>query len=428
MRQGTPPVRNRSHLGDTMSAVARRTTSRARSYLVVAAGGWIVAACGEPPQQTSVATETGSSDGDGAGSAVDGESAGPTTDDSVPTAGSTSGDPSDDSGDTGTPATTGAPPPGEFEPFACDATSPDVTIDRLCDETADPEGAPDKVFITCRLEGSCVGPAAPDPKTELLVMAYNVERGIHVDEHIAAMLSDDVLPSPDVLLLSEVDRGCARTGERNVAWDYAEGLGMNHVYGVEFVELPRPGESITAPCEHGNAVLSRYPIGNVELVRHATNKSWYDVPDEPRLGGRMAIVADILVGDRLLQVHSLHFESGLLDGRIRAAQAAELADLALTRGVPAVIGGDANSGAYILDLVTGTHNEGTTEAFFDRGFLDTHVELPPTERATHDPGLVLDLIFTSELFASNPGICPVADCGALSDHLPVWATIAVPES
>jgi endonuclease/exonuclease/phosphatase family metal-dependent hydrolase len=379
---------------------------------------WVVGvapACegGDAPDSDADTSSTSASSSDATADATSNATVDATVDATSDTTSETLGD------------STGAPP-GAFEPFACVARSPDVLTDRLCDEAADPENAPDEVFITCALEGSCAGPEAPAPRDALVVMAYNVERGYHVDEHVALMLAGDVLPMPDVLLLSEVDRGCARTDARNVAWDYAEGLGMNHVYGVEFVELPRPGEDITAPCEHGNAILSRYPIGNVELVRHATNKSWYDVEGEPRLGGRMAVVADILVGDRLLQVHSLHFESGILDGPIRAAQAAELADLALARGTPAVIGGDTNAGGYVLDLVNGTQNDATTQAFFTRGFLDTHADLPATDRATHEPGLVLDIMFTSGPVASAPVVCPEADCVGLSDHLPIWATITLP--
>ena len=30
-------------------------------------------------------------------------------------------------------------------------------------------------------------------------------------------------------------------------------------------------------------------------------------------------------------------------------------------------------------------------------------------------------------FFSDPALCSVADCGALSDHVPVWTTITLPE-
>jgi endonuclease/exonuclease/phosphatase family metal-dependent hydrolase len=314
-------------------------------------------------------------------------------------------------------------PPAGFEPYPCLAEVPD-TAQRLCPDAADPEGAADEVFIECALEGSCSPGPVPAPVDALLVMAYNIERGLQLDAQLAAF-ADGTLPMPDVLLMSEADRGCARTSERNVAWEYAEALGMHHVFGVEFVELPRDNGDITAPCEHGNAVLSRYPIGNVRLVRHETNLSWYDHPDEPRLGGRVAVLADIAVGDRIVHVQSLHFESGVNDGPIRAAQAAELAALGLDQPHPVVIGGDTNAGGYVFDLANGTMNEVTVNAFFDAGYVDTHATLPADMRATHDPGLILDIMFVRDQRVTEPAICPTAQCSALSDHLPIWARISL---
>ena len=299
----------------------------------------------------------------------------------------------------------------------CADASPDVTGDRLCED--DPA---DEVYIECRLEGSCPTGPVPDGADEIVVMAYNIERGLQIDGQLAAF-ADGTLPTPDVILMSEADRGCARTAGRNVAWDYAEALGMYHVFGVEFVELPRPGDAVTEACEHGNAILSRYPIGNVTLHRHETNLSWFDSEDEPRLGGRMALLADIAVGDRLVHVQSLHFESGLSDGPIRAAQAAELAALGNAQPHPVVIGGDTNAGLYILDLENGTTNEDTVNAFFDAGYVDTHASLPLEERRTHSTGFILDILFVRDQAVSDPSLCSA--CDGLSDHRPIWATISI---
>ena len=166
-------------------------------------------------------------------------------------------------------------PMRDFVPFEGLAVAPDVTTDRLCVEAADPEGAPDKVFIDCAMEGANLAPDLP-PTDELLVMTWNLERGVHLDEQIEAFRSG-ALPLPDVFLISEVDRGCSRSGSRNGMWDLAEALELNYVFAVEFVELPRPdgsGGTVDELCEHGNAVASRYPIGNVGQLRHAENLSW----------------------------------------------------------------------------------------------------------------------------------------------------------
>jgi len=331
--------------------------------------------------------------------------------------GSSTGGPT--SGTTGTTGTVGDP----FEEFPYDPGPPDLSA-RLCDEAADPEGAPDKIFIHCKLEGGAFAPQDVPPKDELVVVAWNIERGWKVDAQIAALKAAEKIPAADVLLLSEVDRGCSRTGDRAIAWEIAEALEMNFVYGVEFTELPReggPGGTILAPCEHGNAIFSRYPIGAVELVRHQENKSWYG-GDEPRLGGRAFLKADLAVGERRLHVYALHFESGALDGPIRAAQAAEVGDHGLAQPHRVVLAGDTNAALYFLDLGN-TMLEETTKPLFDRGYLDAHQPLPATERTTHDPLLVLDLMFTRGAYTHDPGLCSLESCPDLSDHTPIWATV-----
>jgi endonuclease/exonuclease/phosphatase family metal-dependent hydrolase len=309
--------------------------------------------------------------------------------------------------------------------FAQDS-APDARVDRLCDEVTDPVGAVDKVFIHCRTEGARFSAEAAEPKSRIVVMTWNLERGLRLDAQIAAF-RNGAITVPDVLLVSEADRGCWRTGYRNVARELAEALSYDYVFATEFVELPRPTAdgSMSAPCEHGNAILSRYPIGNVEAVRHTQNFSWYDDLEEPRLGGRIALVADIQVGRRYLHVASIHFESSLTAVETIEAQATETAELVGARPFGCVVGGDTNAPFYFIDLLHDKATDPATVPFFDRGFVDTHDALPVNERGTRD-GLILDLLLMKPAYvrAFNPRICIKELCGALSDHLPVWATFA----
>lgn len=320
-----------------------------------------------------------------------------------------------------------APIHWDFEPFVGSDAPVDVTTDRLCAEAADPDAAPDEVFIDCELEGASFAPDAPAPTSALRVMTWNVERGVKLDGQIAWLRDDASSPKPDVLLLSELDRGCSRSGSRNVARELAEALGMNYVFAVEFLELPREagsGGQITDPCEHGNAILSRYPLGNVKALRHTANKSWRDVAGEPRLGGRVLVMADIQVGARFVHLFSLHFESSPADNDIQIAQAIETADLGKALPFGVAVAGDTNAPFYNFVLL-GNSAPGidrVTEAFFERGYRDTHAALPLEERGTRGP-LVIDLIFGRGRPWSNPGICDPTVCDPLSDHRAVWATL-----
>lgn len=305
------------------------------------------------------------------------------------------------------------------------ASEPDVT-ERLCAEAVDPDAATDRTFIDCRWEGGVLaGEAAPTD--ELVVLSYNLERGHGLDGLLAGFEAGDV-PSPDVFLLSETDRGCSRTGGRHTTWELARALGLNFIYATEFMEVSGEGSVVTEVCEHGNALLSRYPLANVEVVRHAENVSWYTPPEErgatwsTRLGGRVAIVADVVVGEEVHHVSSLHLASGALDGDIRAAQAREAVALLADRPFARLGGGDLNAGTYVFDLQNGTTNDGVGQAFLSQGYEDSHASLDPSERITLDSlPFVIDLIFADQGRFSDPAICREA-CEPWSDHYPVWAT------
>ena len=335
----------------------------------------------------------------------------------------------DVTGDSGTEAVdpyevdSGAP--YVFEEYPWLQNPPDVD-ERICAEAADPAGAADTTFITCDMEGESFVPLATETPAgdSIVVMAYNLERGRHVDEQIAVIRDDPVIPVPDILLISEADRGCDRSDGRHVTRELAAALEMSYVFAVEFVELDSTGDEgvFVAECEHGNAILSRYPLGNVRQIRHAVQASWYDSKDEPRLGGRVVVAADADVGGRIVHLYSVHFESSLGQEE-RTAQAAETADDGVAQPHLAIIGGDMNTGLFALDLTFGTETDTTYTEITSRGFFDAHRDLPRDDRITApDHGFILDLLFASEDVFSEPGICSAA-CETLSDHYPVWATV-----
>jgi len=329
-----------------------------------------------------------------------------------------------------------APTPGPFVEFDWQSSTPDPRNDRLCAESADPDNAPDTTFIDCAVEGASFAPANVPPQSEITVLAYNILRGFAAAAQLAAILDTGDIPVPDVLLLSEVDRGCRRTQFRNVAREFAEALGYYYVFATEFVELPgnrEPAGPFDPPlCEHGNAIVSRFPLGNVRQIRHAQNRSWYTPPDfpepdEPRLGGRVAVAADVKIGDRLVRLYSVHFESTLSALRIRDAQAVEIASDGADLAYPVIAGGDLNSFFATLDFQNGSRNDGTTQAFFTRGYRDAHANLPLAARDTiFDPvPLIIDFILVRNAEILGAGLCPRDRCGDLSDHLPVWAHIGL---
>lgn len=306
-----------------------------------------------------------------------------------------------------------------FAPFAWQEV-PEEVSERLCVGALDPEALPDKVYIDCAIEGASFVTEPAAAKDEVVVLAYNILRGFELEAQLALLLESPSVPTPDILLLSEADRGCARTGEENIARRYAEAFGGYYVYATEFVELNDPKH-----CEHGNAIVSRYPLGNVRQIRHAANKSWYEA-GEKRLGGRVAVVADVLIGDRILHLYALHLSSDVLGQHIREAQAQEIVADAADKPFAVIAGGDLNAGLYFVDLQTGQSKETTVKPFTDAGYADAHMSLPYEERKTLDNGFVLDLILTRGAESHSPGLCNAAECEGLSDHYPIWTSIVLP--
>ena len=312
-----------------------------------------------------------------------------------------------------------------WQEFPWQTGTPDPSRDRLCADTSDPR-RPD-----CAIEGANFIRAPAASKDEIVVVAYNLQQGRRLDDQLRAFQHESGMPTPDILLLSEADRGCTRTGNRNVAREYAEALGMCYVYGVEFVELPRlfgPGGRVCRRCEHGNAIVSRYPLGNVEVIRHREARSWHSLPQrllhvgEPRLGGRVALSADVRVGERLLRVYAVHFESGRDADHYRIAQAQELIADASDLDYGAIIAGDMNVGSY-LGMKPGPDPEPATSALLTAGYADAHIGIDPHDRITTDSGVAIDLIFGRDVVFTDAGIGPRAIWGGLSDHLPVWARV-----
>ena len=139
-----------------------------------------------------------------------------------------------------------------------------------------------------------------------------MERGRHWEGGARLIRETEALRDPDILLLGEMDLGMARSGNAHTTRALATALGMNYAYGVEFLELTGgeleerklyPGENEWG--YHGNAILSRYPLRNVRMLRFPGIEKWYEGKGanesekvQKRLGGRMALFATVRLDGR----------------------------------------------------------------------------------------------------------------------------------
>jgi endonuclease/exonuclease/phosphatase family metal-dependent hydrolase len=282
---------------------------------------------------------------------------------------------------------------------------------------------------------------------ELCVAVWNVER-----LRSAKSASELLLPNrPDVALLSEVDKGMVRSGNRHGLAELAERLGHQYAYGVEFIELGlgETGEVPPGTWEenalgfHGNAVTSALPLQRPFLIRLDSDGGWYG-PErgQQRVGGRLAVGAEIALAKTLVTIVSVHLESNS-NPDDRALQVSRLLH-GLNEYSPApgiLIGGDFNTStidrrrgrdddfrrfeltSYPRRLIEVEPYEPLFALMAEEGFDWSACNLMiPTERpqpgAAPRPRGKIDWIFTRGLRVTRPAVVPAEDANGtqISDH------------
>ena len=187
-----------------------------------------------------------------------------------------------------------------------------------------------------------VAPPAQIPEA-LGVLMFNMERGVNLPE-IQEFLRDcpDIQPF-DVILANELDDGCARSGNKNTARELAQAFGLNYAWGLEFIELVNDEN---AKGFHGNAVFSRWPIRRAGVIRLPEQYNWY-FDRQKRIGGRLAVFAELDVGGQPVGAVSIHLENRT-HGEGRKAQMAAILEAVRKElpDMPLILGGDLNTNTF----------------------------------------------------------------------------------
>jgi len=179
----------------------------------------------------------------------------------------------------------------------------------------------------------------------LRIVDWNIERGQQlqgVTDFLGGL-------NADILILQEVDLNARRTHHLNIAEAIARKLEMNYVFGREFQELAQGSKE--SPAYHGQATLSKWPISKPRLIRfsrqsHFWQPRWFLPNIEPfqeRLGGRVALVAQINVAGNKFVTYNLHLESRGSDA-LRISQLREVLSDATSydEECPVIVAGDLN--------------------------------------------------------------------------------------
>lgn len=173
---------------------------------------------------------------------------------------------------------------------------------------------------------------------------FNMEQGTRLKYIIPFFQCHPALQDVDVILANELDAGMYRSGNLDTTRELGKALGMNYVYGIEFITR-NAGKNGNTQGLHGNAILSRFPLHNCKIVQLPIQFDWYYMPGDSRLGTRNAIFAEAEVapGKRVGLV-SVHMENRA-NPQERERQMKYLLDQVEEHfgDLPVLIGGDMNT-------------------------------------------------------------------------------------
>ena len=181
---------------------------------------------------------------------------------------------------------------------------------------------------------------------------WNIEHGNRHEQVEHALATHPSLAGADVITLDEVDVGCARAANRDVAAELAQALGLYGAWAPLFLEttVGRDDDARMAAGREneeglfGIAVLSRWPIGKVRLVDlPGPEQIQYDL--ERMIGRFAALVCEIERPGAPFLAVAVHLEVHRTRAH-RAAQVRVLMDALALETRPVLLAGDFNTHTF----------------------------------------------------------------------------------
>jgi endonuclease/exonuclease/phosphatase family metal-dependent hydrolase len=182
-------------------------------------------------------------------------------------------------------------------------------------------------------------------------LAWNIERGIVFDGIVDALQKHDQLKDKDLLLLTELDYGMARSANRFVAQEIAKALKLNYAFAPVYIALQK-GSGVESAMEgentrsiHGLAMFSRYPMSNVHAIPlpNGKDKMW---GKEKRLGSLRALFADIDHPAGVFRAVTVHLDAHCSRAHRKMQMRLILDHLDTLPPLPTLIGGDWNTTTF----------------------------------------------------------------------------------
>ena len=182
-------------------------------------------------------------------------------------------------------------------------------------------------------------------------LAWNIERGNRFEGIVDALQNHKDLNGKDLLLLTELDYGMARSANRFVARDLAVRLNLNYAFAPCYIALQK-GSGVESNVEgentkslHGLAMFSKYPMKNVCAVALPNGKDKM-FGKEKRLGYLRALVSDIEHPSGIFRAVTVHLDAHSSRAHRHLQMKIVLDFLDTLPSLPIIIGGDWNTTTY----------------------------------------------------------------------------------
>lgn len=182
-------------------------------------------------------------------------------------------------------------------------------------------------------------------------LAWNIERGKIFDGILDALTNHADLNNKDLLLLTELDCGMARSENRNVAREIAQSLKLNYAFATVYIALQK-GSGVEANVTgentnsiHGLATFSKFPIKNAHAIPLPNGKDKM-FGNEKRLGCLRALVAEIEHPIGSFRAVTLHLDAHSSRNHRHLQMKIVLDHLETLPNLPTIIGGDWNTTTF----------------------------------------------------------------------------------
>lgn len=194
-------------------------------------------------------------------------------------------------------------------------------------------------------------PESAEKPEKVSALAWNIERGNRFEGIVFALKNHRALRDKDVLLLTELDYGMARSGNRFVARELALELKLNYAFAPVYIALQKgsgveefvAGENTNSL--HGLAMFSKYPLKNAHAVPLPNGKDKM-FGKEKRLGHLRALICDVEHPLGAFRAVTTHLDAHC-SRRHRHLQIRIVLDhLETLSPMPTIIGGDWNTTTF----------------------------------------------------------------------------------